>query len=192
MGNTQASPDLIHDHLVETIVQAIGQDRPRREPLADMLIQLTSCFHADACVLWQTHQTSSGKRDIRKAQLFVLASYCKGRPLFALHNMNVRSSLTGLAIRKRSVLWTEDIHYDDRIDGVPDAIRQMQFKSMVSAPVTFLNREKGALNLYRSQPDLPFTKDDADRIAALSRIIPGLYRAIRDKMNLSLIDDLNQ
>lgn len=178
---------------IEFVIKAIGGKTPS---LRTMLEELVLAFDAAGCVLWECgrHESRSETQyrdNLEDDHLFVLAAYFRDDQIFALHDLPVALSLTGQALLKNETLSTSDIQAYNKFQNGASVFQRLRLGPMVSAPMTFIDGFRGAANLYREREAKPFGKHDEDLLANLARAIPSLYQAIRDKVSLDLVSDVN-
>ena len=80
-----------------------------------------------------------------------------------------------------------DLRADRRIAGKSDFVKKTGARVLCSAPVRFLDRECGALTVYRNEKN-PFTDEQFNSFRSFASLIPNLYRSILDRVSFGLVE----
>jgi signal transduction histidine kinase len=122
--------------------------------------------------------------------LFVLVDWFPDNLNCWLENLPYQS-VTGKAILSRRHIHVKDVWQDDLVYKEDTFLLRANISTMCSFPVSLPDNTPGAVNLYRNFKK-PFTPRELTLAKKLVALFPPLYQAIRDKINLTLLTNLNQ
>ena len=149
-----------------------------------MLESLAKSINAYGCILWQVVPRSNLDGDKPSGYLFVLAEWFPDEKRDPLHNMPLEKSVTGTGVLNNSFVSVSDIK-DSRVYDDP-FLTEAGIQAFCSMPIKFRGGKRGAVNVYRREA-IPFDSKDEERLKQLSSLIPEIYKAIRDKVNFSVL-----
>lgn len=152
--------------------------------LTDVLKSIAETVDAYGCVLWQVNRPSKQKSSADR--LFVISEWFRDDRSFALHDLPLHESATGIAALRGRTVNIEDIWRDPRVYTKDPFLSHADIKSMCCVPIRFRDGAIGCLNIYRTNPP-GFSPDDVVQVEMLATLVPYLYQAIRDEVSLSLV-----
>lgn len=168
------------DEIVDVALQALGQPTPT--DLTQVLRAAAAAIDAYGAILWELapggHAESSETRP-----LFTVGHWLADDRL-PIHALPLQS-VTGEAVVTQKTTTSDDILTDGRVFPNP-FLTSAAIRTMCAVPITFHDGTSGALNIYRAEPR-PFTPSEIVRVERLARVIPALYRAIRDRLSIDLL-----
>jgi len=146
----------------------------------------------DACIIWDEVPRAADV-SLCTAHLYALAQWCRDDEHWLTMEVPVGNSLTGEAIMGNSPwLSTPDLHLDGRTYKKDPWLSR--FGPGLSIPVRLESRSngevvehRGAVNFYRFKGQQPFSPVEADVLAHIGRLIPHLYRSLRDRVAFDLL-----
>src|SRR5947209_7974415 len=138
----------------------VSLEQANRSGICAILGEIASAVKAKAVILWEADPDIPIGDD--RARLFTAGHWMSpGKPPLVAHGLLVARSLAGRAIRTNRVLTSNEIWNDNRIEK-PNFARQFYVNHRVGrcqiAPIEFLDGRMGALALYRSDQDEPFSE----------------------------------
>ncbi len=158
--------------------------------ITNLLECLANRFAAFGCGLWEIIEDNSKEREKRK-YLVTLAAWWSSGELFAMDDVPVDNSPTGqVAMGGQSIICDDIQQFGGAKRSHPFWARH-NIRGMCAAPVRFLDGGKGALNIYRQGNKQRFTQEDKLRLDKLALLIPGLYKAVREKIGLRLLQNVD-
>jgi len=122
-----------------------------------------------------------------KGHLFVQASWFPSGRIFAICDLPVADSASGTVLLRQQGQLFDDIQRQGGAGKDNRFLRENQIRQMLSVPISFLDGGRGVVNLYRREDESVFSRSDQTRLEAVTRVIPHLYRGIRNKESLALI-----
>jgi signal transduction histidine kinase len=156
--------------------------------LSKMLEAIAEAVDAYGCVLWQVTPNSNLKTTPPQGTLFVLAEWLKENRPVALYNLPLKS-VSGHAVLTQTSINVPDI-LKEPLNVLTPFQEATGIKTMCAVPITFMDGEKGTVNLYRNVPR-PFSPDEIRVVEQLASLVPALYERLRDKVSLSLISSVD-
>jgi signal transduction histidine kinase len=160
------------------------------DPLTAILEALADALHADGCVLWEVHDTGANPPVERwRDRLLALGSWFRNGKIFAVHELRVDNCPTGWAIENNQATFSRSIVEDQRASLKSKAYEQFGLHSLVAAPFRYPDdpETRGAITLYRSGANPPFTEADQNILAQITSAVPVLYQALRARQSLALV-----
>ena len=158
----------------------------RLSGLCELLRTVAEISSSFGCVLWElAPYVQSG--ELKDGRLYVLAQWFHGCSTSATYNLGL-DSVTGSAILEQKAMNVGQISTDHRVRDQHPFLKHTHINSFCSAPLTFLDGRKGALNLYRATP---FTDAELERLVQMAWLVPELYGNIRDKISFRQIRKIN-
>jgi len=154
--------------------------------LCELLRTVAEISSSFGCVLWELAPYVHGGEP-RDGRLYVLAQWFHGLNTSATYNLGL-DSVTGSAILEQKAMNVGQISTDQRVRDQHPFLKHTHINSFCSAPLTFLDGRKGALNLYRATP---FTDAEVERVVQMAWLVPELYGNIRDKISFRQIRKIN-
>jgi hypothetical protein len=180
---------------LQALVQtAIGTEETS---VTGMLKCIAELFDAQGCGLWEIPKSSlvSGfNPDPLPAPkwLLTVAAWWEGERLFAMDDVPLSGSPTARVAQTQ--LPEIVLNIRDKEQGGPKAghsfWEETDMEGMCAVPVKFIDGNLGAINVYRQKGKPSFTKQEMRRLEVIATIIPGLYRAIREKIELRLVKEI--
>jgi signal transduction histidine kinase len=160
--------------------------------LCELLRTVAEISSSFGCVLWELAPYVHGGlpqigEEPRDGRLYVLAQWFHGLNTPATYNLGL-DSVTGSAILEQKAMNVGQISTDQRVRDQHPFLKHTHINSFCSAPLTFLDGRKGALNLYRATP---FTDAEVERVVQMAWLVPELYGNIRDKISFRQIRKIN-
>jgi signal transduction histidine kinase len=178
------------EHSISSLVStALGQSN--LSGLSEMLKSVALSMKAFGAILWQVVPGTDLTQEPCDGYLFVLASWFQDERTFALHNLPVARSVTGIALRSPCSINVKDIASDERVYKRDQFLATANIRTMCAVPVTFCDGARGSLNFYRNTPD-PFDEKDVLKMERLASLIADLYQAILDRVSFRLIGRVNE
>ena len=164
------------------------------QDLAGLLKSISEQQSTYGCVLWEMASQTRRAGDPPGGHLFALASFfpddrCGGQ--FACHDLPVEGSLAGEVVRAQAPGFVNDIAGSGLGEREVRYFAQQGVNSVCSYPVKFLDGNRGALSVYRRDPER-FQAADTRNLRWPAALVPSLYQAIRDRMSFNLIRRVNQ
>lgn len=185
----------IHDDLSELVVHTLG--RTEEATITTMLERIAGLFGAFGCGLWEVSPNADINANPPKGFLNTIGAWWKSKELFALDDVPLDDSPTARSMVEQTVVCINDI-------GLPDGgakrghpfWKKYKIRAMCAVPLVFLDGRLGALNLYRQEDEdnnpRSFTENEQKRLQAIARVVPGLCRAVREKIGLRLVGDVEK
>jgi len=157
--------------------------------LSAMLRSICEAVDAYGCILWQVVPGANLAAQPPAGYLFVLAEWFPGSKRDALHDLPINQSVTGNVVVTERTANIEDISVETRV--YPDPfLEETGIKSLCSVPIRFREGPRGAVSVYRTRGEAFGDSELAD-LERLAALVPALYQAIRDKVSLDVIANLN-
>ncbi len=173
--------DLVHGTLGENEASGIN----------GMLQCIAKRFQAFGCGLWEISDEAERSADPAERVLVTVAAWWEGGVLFAMDDVPLEDSPSALvALKQDASLIIDDIQIAGGAKRGHEFWKKHRIRRMCASPVRFLDGHKGVVNVYRREIDPPFTELDKRRLARLGQALPGIYRAIRERIGLKLVNDV--
>lgn len=184
----------VNDYLMTLVSTALEQKE--LAGLSAMLRHISEAVHAYGCILWEVAPGTDLQSTPPQGRLYVLAEWFRDGHVFAKHDMPITESVNGAVIISGVAENIPDIRRDERAysnQANRRTIDAMKLQTMCSVPITFSDsgNSKGTLSLYRNTP-VPFNEEEFLRVKEMARLVPDLYKAIRDKVSQNLIHSVNE
>lgn len=168
--------------------------------IVEVLDVIREDFRAAGCVIWEQNPNSLLAKSDSKGSLFVLAQCFKPRRVQASWNLDLTTSL-GRALLSNEIYECRDVQGGDALN-----LRTYPFKldptltQFCAIPLTFVDnsdaaperRSRGALALYFCGDEEFFSREQIQQIRRTADLFPSLHQVIRDRVSLSLIDEVTR
>ncbi len=161
--------------------------------LVDLLERVALSAGAFGCVLWEAVPPLPGvEGETCGDSLFVLDSWFAddGRP-FARHDLPIARSIPGQAMVSNEIQVVNDFALRAGAERENIFPGQRSVTASCAFPVVHPDVHQGALSVYRID-GRPFTPDEVARLASLSRLLPPLYQAMRNRASYGLLKDVER
>jgi GAF domain len=173
------------DHVTDFTLSALSQDR--LSGINDMMRSIGKTFNACACVLWELTTGISPGKNPTEEFLFGLAHW----PF----DVRVPSFKTPTGFVTSEVARTQETRNIVDVTSDPtvlktEFLKSLRVKTMCSVPVRFLDGSRGALNVYKDVPE-PLNGREVQELENFARLVPPLYRTIREKISFHLLQQVN-
>jgi len=180
-------------HIMNLVSTALSQNK--LSIISGMLESLAKAVNAYGCILWQVVPGSKLDPVDPSGYLFVLAEWFPNKKTDPLHDLPLEDSITGAAVLSGKLINIHNYHEDTYKGQKPYTkdpfIEETGIRSFCSVPLKFLDGRHGALNLYRTEL-VPFSPQEEEQIKQLASLVPALYKAIRDRVNFTVIRNINK
>ena len=187
-------PTEISDDLSALVLHTLG--REEEATITTMLAKIGGLFDAFGCGLWEVAPNAELETDPPEGFLHTIGAWWKSNELFALDDVPLDDSPTATAAVKKVPVNVDDIRIDGGAKGAHPFWRKNRVRSMCAVPLVFLDGSLGALNVYRQENSrgelVPFTPAEQKRLEAIARLVPGLFRAVRERIGLRLVGDVER
>jgi signal transduction histidine kinase len=177
------------DDLSALVLATLGTEQAG---ISNMLESITKRMDAFGCGLWEVGEYSDLKADPPQGYLMTVAAWWGTGRLFAMDDVPLGDSPTGwVAVHQRSRI-CNDIQVEGGAKREHPFWKRHDVHGMCAVPVRFLDYRLGALNVYRQGGSVPFSEDDQERLERMAALVPGLFRAVRQKIGLNLVSDVEE
>ena len=178
------------DDLSALVLATLGVEQ--ETSITRMLQAIAERFDAFGCGLWEIAPNADS--DARPPQGFLLTvgAWWESGRFFALDDVPLHNSPTATAAVEQRSIRTDDIQRDGGAKKDHRFWRENKVRAMCVVAVRFLDDSLGSLNIYRQEGQPPFTESEEERLEAMARLVPGLYRAVREKIGLHLVSDVEK
>lgn len=190
------SDEALDDFLRSVVLSAIGDEDVS---VTKMLKCIAQIMNSQGCGLWEIPATTfisyfnQNKLPV-PSRLLTVSAWWEGDLTFAMDDVPVDGSPTGWVAQKQISKSVIDIQNKDQGGPKHNQIfwKNQKLRGMCAAPVKFLDYTKGAINVYRKEGEPAFTVDDEKKLEKIATFIPGLFRAIREKIELNLVKQVEE
>lgn len=163
------------DATLTTIVESIARD-----------------MDAFGCVLWEVNPDSDLKADPPRGFLNTVAAWWRSGELFALDDVKLAGSPAAeVALKQFGTKRVDDIQRQGGSARHHPFWQRHNLRGMCAVPVKFLDNNLGVLTAYR-QGEAAFQPADEVKLLAMAALVPGLVRAVRERIGLRLITMVEQ
>jgi signal transduction histidine kinase len=178
------------------VLSAIGSEEAS---VPKMLKCIAGLFDAQGCGLWEIPATTlvsdfNPEPLPPSTRLLTISAWWEGDLIFGMDDVPLRGSPTADVAQNGTAVIIKDIQ--DPQQGGPKSNdpfwRSTRIRGMCAASVQFIDKNKGAINIYRKEGQPEFTPEEMHRLVAIAAIIPGLYRAVREKVELRLVKEVEE
>jgi signal transduction histidine kinase len=176
--------DQVPHHITTFVSTALSQNK--LSVLSRMLESFTGAVDAYGCILWQVTPGSKVNKENPSGYLFVLAEWFPEKKSDPMHDLPIARSITGEAVLSGKIKNIPDILNEKNAYTDDPFLVETGVRSLCSVPIRFLDGRWGAVNLYRNEKR-PFDPDEVELIKQLAELVPALYKAIRDKVNFTVL-----
>ena len=164
-------------------------DQDQLSGYAKMLRTVAESVNCDACIVWRVTPGSDLTTDPPTGHLFALAQWSEKGNVWTTHELSFTSA-TGRAVRASKADLINDIHHHAGVDPHDNFFTRTGMKKFCTIPILF-TRDKGAVAIYRLA-DCDISDEEFARAQLLAKVLPLLYRTIRDRASFRLIGDVNE
>jgi signal transduction histidine kinase/GAF domain-containing protein len=180
-----ASPSPWLDGPSRLVVDTVGK---LDTTLTTIVAGIAREMNAFGCVLWEVNRV--GDPEVEPATGFlntVAASWASGE-LFALDDVQLEGSpAAAVALGQFGGKRVANIQINGGSAKNDPFWKRHEVQGMCAVPVRFLDGNQGALTVYRQGCQARFSSEDEVRLHALAALVPGLVRAVRERIGLRLI-----
>lgn len=179
------SQDSIADDLSDLIRSTLGKNES--SGINAMLECIAKRLGAFGCSLWEVSAEAEQSREPAKRCLVTVASWWKTGDLFAMDDVPLDDSPAArVALSQRSEI-IPNIRTDGGAKKGHPFWKRNSVEGMCAVPVLFMDGCKGVLNVYRQAGEKEFTMVEQERLERIGELVPGIYRAIRERIGLKLV-----
>lgn len=155
-----------------------------------VLARIGRTVGARACILWEVEPDGQLQREPTEGRLLVLAQwFADTNRDWTQLSMPIAGSLTGAAISQNRILVIDSIEDDERIVVRLPFLKDANFTRACVVPLALANGCKTALALYRTRTDARFDADELALAEQLAVLLPMLYQATWDRVELDVVSD---
>jgi signal transduction histidine kinase len=166
--------------------------RAEADTITDMLACIARRFDAFGCGLWEVAPNADLKADPPRGFLLTVATWWKSGQLFALDDVPLDDSPTARAAIEQTPVIIRDVRKEGGAKKAHPFWRENRIGPMCAVPLVFLDGSFGAINIYREERQPAFTAKEQERLMTIAQVAPGLYRAVREKIALRLVRDVEE
>jgi signal transduction histidine kinase len=148
-------------------------------------------LQAYGCALWESATGADWNARPAKGQLFTLASWFPADEIFAVDALDLGNSATGEAILANEPRQFARIREQGGAGKDNPFLRRHRIGPMCAVPLVFLDGGRGALNVYRQEEAPLLSPEEMLRQQRMAAVIPALLRAVREKVGLKLITEID-
>ena len=175
---------------LECLVQTAMAQR-ELSGISQMLRSIAQSLDAYGCLLWHPSDDSDFEASPPAGSLFVMAHWFDDGNASAFEGIELSSVVGQVAVTGR----------ERNMPGVTDAadisrklywwIEERGIRCFCAVPVTFSDGLRGALGVYRKR-NQPFTEPEIAVALQLAEALPGLYRAVHDRVSFELVSRIEE
>jgi signal transduction histidine kinase len=177
------------------LVEAAFAGEPR-EGMNLLLRKVTEMSDALGCVLWRAGPDAEPLASPPKGRISLLAGWFNttlSSQLLAVHGLPFNeNSVTWKAMRSEKPSLSNDLVNDDDPTAKEPFFTHHNITRSLVAPLCYVSGRHGAISIYRRQTASDFHLNDATSLAKIAKLLPLLYRAVRDRAAFSLVREVGQ
>lgn len=180
----------IEQTFTQTIVEFVNSalNQKERTGICDILGEIAKATNAYGAILWEPDPYIL--LDSKDARLFTAGHWFDGGKRLAAHDLSIKKSLAGSAIRENRLVVANDIAQDEQTAKTDDARRFYTEHGVVkcqAAPVHFADASVGCITLFRTAEQQDFAEQNP-LFLHFCQLLPGLRDSLHHKVSLGLID----
>ncbi len=185
----QVADNSSSDDLSEIVLATLGTEEAS---ISGMLKCIAERMNAFGSALWEIAPNAKLDRDPPEGFLITVASWWESGDLFALDDVPLADSpSTAVAVRQKSLI-VPNIREAGGAKRDHPFWKRHNVRGMCAVPIKYLDGSLGVLNVYRREGAPPFTEREEARLEKVAALVPGLFRAVREKIGLRLVSEVER
>lgn len=158
--------------------------------IQDLLKTIVREFGAFGGALWECYPDSILTPQVRKGGFFALAQWFENGKTWRQHDIPVESA-TGYAIANSVPSYVISNILEDENSYHAEFLKENDILRACVIPIRYMDNALGALNVFRTSRQDPFTDVEEQRLRQMAGLLPALYERVRDKVAYRCSRDVN-
>ncbi|MBI3879658.1 MAG: GAF domain-containing protein [Verrucomicrobia bacterium] len=177
------------EHLSALVLSTLAEEKAS---ISGMLQCIAKRMNAFGSGLWEVSQDAKLQASPPGGFLITLATWWNTGDLFAMDDVPLANSPAAwVAVNQQSKI-VGDIQRDGGAKRNHPFWKRHDVRGMLAVPLTYLDGSQGVLNVYRREGADAFTEEDQRELELMAQLVPGLFRAVREKIGLDLVSNVER
>ena len=113
----------------------------------------------------------------------------RSQQFIAIHHLKFIGTIAGKAVRNRRTAFSNDLRGDKIINCDHPFFDELGITRTLAVPIRYPSGRLGAINLYRRKSELRFKKSDGALLGKAAKLVPLLYKAVRERAAFELLKE---